>query len=108
MDKVDYLIRDVLMAGMQLEQDCRQLIPLVTQHCKVSRTSWGAGCAVYITDVRIHPRPQNPSRLCRIARQVFHMHLPALGCQSTSSLVLLAADLFQNILYVFSSLQCVL
>lgn len=48
MDKVDYEIRDVLMAGLELEQDCRQLIPLVTQHCKVSRDMSGRWlCCLY-------------------------------------------------------------
>ena len=35
MDKVDYLVRDTLLCGVALQQDCRAFLPLVTQHCRV-------------------------------------------------------------------------
>jgi HD superfamily phosphohydrolase len=36
MDKIDYLVRDSLLSGVALQQQCSQFIPLMTQHCKVS------------------------------------------------------------------------
>jgi HD superfamily phosphohydrolase len=38
MDKVDYLVRDSLISGVQLQQDYCQFVPLVTHHNKVSES----------------------------------------------------------------------
>lgn len=45
-DKVDYLVRDSLMAGVSRQQlDVSHFIPLVTQHCKVSSRAEAAAAA---------------------------------------------------------------
>ena len=64
-DKVDYLPRDVLMTGAA--QDCSQLIPLMTQHCKVSgkdsaRACHGLCAAVERADTPLHIwQPTDPA-----------------------------------------------